>query len=533
MNVLLVDDDRFVIAALEKKIDWNSLGITDVYTACNVIQAQTIMTENKIDICVCDIEMPGKSGLDLLSWVRENDIDTLFIFLTSYADFNYAQKAIALSSMDYLLKPIDFSRLSQILEKATAQVRKHATWNKTQEESEHWATNYQAVTDLFWKDLFLNPTLKEISVLEHKISQKALPYAPTDLFLPILFRIYPKPELQQELGNAMVDFSFRNIALETLQNSCIMQESLVTLQHFEYLLIIGNVHFADVQKPLCDCLNTLFQNISHFLNSDVSCCIAEELPMFRLPDILSDLRNMRENNLSQINVPMLLSNYIPKEVRYLPPSLDILQTFLEQKNPSAALKKLKAYLNQLAAQKQINKEVLLRLRLDIEQVVFSFLQKNGIEAHTLFGTSDTTLLVTRSVESSTYMEQYLAYLITKASDYSDFVKEERSVVDLLLDYIHQHYTEDITRTTLSTLVYLNPDYMARLFKKQTGKSIISYITEYRIEKAKELLDSPDIPIGTVAAKVGYGNYSYFSKLFKDITGLTPNEYRKKSCSSSS
>ena len=217
MNVLLVDDDRFVIAALEKKIDWNALSITDVYTACNVTQAQTIMTQNNINICVCDIEMPGKSGLDLLSWVRENNMDTLFIFLTSYADFSYAQKAISLSSMDYLLKPIDFSKLSQILEKATAKVRKDAAWSKTQEESEHWATNYQAITDLFWKDLFLDPAMKEIPVLEHKLSQKALPYMPTDLFLPILFRIYPNAEFQQELGNSMVDFSFRNIALETLQ----------------------------------------------------------------------------------------------------------------------------------------------------------------------------------------------------------------------------------------------------------------------------------------------------------------------------
>ena len=100
-----------------KKIDWNTLNITGVYTACNVTHAQTIMTQNNINICVCDIEMPGKSGLDLLSWVRENNMDTLFIFLTSYADFSYAQKAISLSSMDYLLKPIDFSKLSQILEK--------------------------------------------------------------------------------------------------------------------------------------------------------------------------------------------------------------------------------------------------------------------------------------------------------------------------------------------------------------------------------------------------------------------------------
>ena len=127
------------------------------------------------------------------------------------------------------------------------------------------------------------------------------------------------------------------------------------------------------------------------------------------------------------------------------------------------------------------------------------------------------------------MEQYLTYLIAKALDYSSFIKEEHSVIDLVLDDTFINIMQRISPGEIrpSNLVYLNPDYMARLFKKQTGRSIVNYITEYRIEKAKELLDNPDIPIGIVAAKVGYGNYSYFSKLFKDITGLTPNEYRKK------
>ena len=527
MNVLLVDDDRFVIAALEKKINWSALNISGVYTACNVKQAQNILTQHNIHICVCDIEMPGKSGLDLLSWVREEKMDTLFIFLTSYADFNYAQKAISLSSLDYLLKPIDFCKLFTILEKATDKIEKETTWNKTRAESEHWISNYQAVTDLFWKDLFLNPLLKESSVLEHKLTQKALPYAPSDLFVPILFRIYPHAEMQQELGNSMIDFSFRNITVETLQNSCILHESLVTLQHFEYLLILGNIHLEDVEKPLTTCLNTLFQNISRFLKCEISCCVSKEIPMLQLSDSLTSLRQMREDNLSQTNTPLLLNNYVPQKVRYVPPSLDIIQTFLEQKNAEAALKNLKGYLNQLTVKKQINKEILLHLRLDVEQVVFSFLLKNGIEAHTLFGTQEAEHLIARSIESGAYMEQYLTYLITKALDYNRFIHEEHSVIDFILEYIHQHYAEDITRTDLSDLVYLNPDYMARLFKKQTGKSIVNYITDYRMQKAKELLNSPDIPIGTVASKVGYGNYSYFSKLFKDITGLTPNEYRKK------
>ena len=79
MNVLLIDDDRFVVAALQKKIDWTSLSVSEIFSAYNIRQAKKIMEDNSIRICVCDIEMPGGSGLELLAWVREHDIDTEFI----------------------------------------------------------------------------------------------------------------------------------------------------------------------------------------------------------------------------------------------------------------------------------------------------------------------------------------------------------------------------------------------------------------------------------------------------------------------
>ena len=129
MNALLVDDDRFVVAALEKKINWEQLTITEVLTAFNIRQAQKIIEKNSIDICVCDIEMPGGSGLDLLSWVRESGKEIQFIFLTSYADFDYAKKAIELSSIDYQLKPIDFVCLLDFLDIDVCLLRKFAEIN--------------------------------------------------------------------------------------------------------------------------------------------------------------------------------------------------------------------------------------------------------------------------------------------------------------------------------------------------------------------------------------------------------------------
>lgn len=120
MNILLVDDDRFIIQALYQKINWESLGVNEVFSAFNMVQAQKIIEEKTINLLICDIEMPQGNGLQLLSWIRSENYNIQAIFLTNYADFNYAQKAIELQSFEYYLKPIDYDKLELIIKKVTS-----------------------------------------------------------------------------------------------------------------------------------------------------------------------------------------------------------------------------------------------------------------------------------------------------------------------------------------------------------------------------------------------------------------------------
>lgn len=111
MNALLVDDDRYFVAALREKIDWHSLGIEEVYSAYNIRGAREIIERHAIRVMLCDIEMPQGSGLELLAWIRERAYPVQAIFLTNYADFHYAQKALELQSLDYYLKPVALDKL--------------------------------------------------------------------------------------------------------------------------------------------------------------------------------------------------------------------------------------------------------------------------------------------------------------------------------------------------------------------------------------------------------------------------------------
>lgn len=118
MNILLVDDDFYIVDTVKSMINWEKIGIDGIYTALDAPSARQIMEGVPIQIILCDIEMGKESGLDLVEWARRQGSGAKVIFLTSYADFSYAQKAVTLQSFDYLLKPVQFPKLEEQLKKA-------------------------------------------------------------------------------------------------------------------------------------------------------------------------------------------------------------------------------------------------------------------------------------------------------------------------------------------------------------------------------------------------------------------------------
>ncbi|WP_010236500.1 response regulator transcription factor [Clostridium arbusti] len=99
------------------------------------------------------------------------------------------------------------------------------------------------------------------------------------------------------------------------------------------------------------------------------------------------------------------------------------------------------------------------------------------------------------------------------------------VLEPALKYIEENYREEISLEKIAHITNLSVYYFSRLFKKQMGISFITYISRYKMDKAKELLENTDIPIVNIAAELGYYECGYFTKVFKKITGTTPSKYR--------
>lgn len=100
------------------------------------------------------------------------------------------------------------------------------------------------------------------------------------------------------------------------------------------------------------------------------------------------------------------------------------------------------------------------------------------------------------------------------------------IIDAVENYIRAYYDRDLKLSYLSKLYFVNPDYLCRLFRKETGKNFSEYVNDIRIEKSKQLLTGSDDAIMNIALQVGYNNVTYFNRVFRKQTGISPGEYRK-------
>lgn len=126
MNILIVDDEYYIVQGIASSINCEALGITSIFTAYSFDQAKKIIEKEAVDILITDIEMPRGNGLSLIEWIQEKEYSIVPLILTGHQRFDYAQKAITMHCFSYILKPVDKLSLEKELKKAIASIQGHS-----------------------------------------------------------------------------------------------------------------------------------------------------------------------------------------------------------------------------------------------------------------------------------------------------------------------------------------------------------------------------------------------------------------------
>ena len=105
-------------------------------------------------------------------------------------------------------------------------------------------------------------------------------------------------------------------------------------------------------------------------------------------------------------------------------------------------------------------------------------------------------------------------------------QEEERVITSITRYVQEHLAEEVSLSVLAEEFHLSAQYISQLFKSEIGVGFLNYLTSIRMEKARKLLVSTDLPIAEISERAGYGDYRVFTKVFKKAEGITPSQYRR-------
>lgn len=348
-RVLVIDDEIYAVKGIIAGIDWKKLNVTEIFEAYHAREAKAILESIPIDLMICDINMPEENGLELLEWaaIRYPTLET--VFLTCHADFNYVRKALQLGSCDYLLKPVIYEEMEQVLLKNFERVLKV----RSEQEDMESLKKYYSLEEK-WKELLEN-------------------------------------------GDKEEDDNLIEQTLEWIKGRNDNNETLV------------KVHQSILQ----------------------------------------------------------IAVYVIKK-------------------------------------KGMTLDNLNNLELGVEEDGISYTEGQFRQ----------------------FMESIIA-VVCASSVREDNKLQKNTIVSELQRYIQQNLNQRLTRDDLSEHVHLNGSYLSRLFHKETGMALTDYILQERMKKAGKLMSETDLPIYEIANELCYDNFSYFSKMFKKVYNLTPQEYRKK------
>lgn len=232
MKAMVLDDNKYIVDYVKKSVNWEKCGIEEVYGVYDLETAKEILLSDSVDVLILDIELTEGTGFDLLEWVTEQGMVLFTSMMTSFAEFDYAQKAIGYHCMDYLLKPVAPEILQVTVEKLVAEARIH---HKEKQKKDISTESGDVLKMIFWENLLEQDSSFYGMTLEETLQEWHIEYKGEDIFTPVFIKLLEnrKWDISQSLFYFILDNAFREIA----QNEKVKLETILFSGIDRYFII--------------------------------------------------------------------------------------------------------------------------------------------------------------------------------------------------------------------------------------------------------------------------------------------------------
>ena len=515
-TVLLVDDEHIVLDTLLNYVEWHKLSLNVIGTARNGKEAFDKVCSLHPDILITDIKMPIADGIKLASKVHQRFPEIQIVFLSGYNEFEYARSAINIGVAGYLMKPIDYPELTNVMKSVcqNCEEQKNKTSSSLPAAGEH-------LRELLQTNGALPTTLvkKTAAIFAQNIGMPLK--HPEFHFTLITIDEYPLlSEYMQHIDtNSKTRITSRlETAIAKLPGIC---AGIITRLH--------EGHWLFISSKDCFLELSLWRGKSPYTKRWISIFQIERTSLKAFVQRYPHLRNQRKVYIAAKG-PGLTINLIAKMPEDLmrrvplPPTNALIEAIWNSQHEKVHIWLNDFYDNGIpeASIKQVFANT-----IDF----FNQVQKKVIETNSnlrrIYEHDATFMGKLFIVESSHCMKTLATQIIMAIMAGLETQKNDRKnvIIHEISTIIEEHFAMPLSVEFLAEKVYLSPNYLSTIFKEGTGKTLLEYITDIRISEAVKMLLYTRKRIHEVAAAVGYESPSYFSSVFYRNKGLTPNQYR--------
>lgn len=517
-KLLIIEDEDIIRHGLVKIIQKTGFNLMPIEEAANGVEALELIQIHQPDIVITDLKMPKMDGLEFLQRLRELQIKAPVIILSGYEEFNYAQKAIRYGVVEYLLKPVNKADLHKVLSLIIDRLnQEHLQESEICAEKNSLMNQVNELQRILFQDILEGNYLPdECAAL---IIKSGLDFG-TGRFLVLDCTSFSKDPKQiqnfiDELTRRISSFTailfiFDNqydhkiCVLKFTQPEQNIVEKIYETANQLITLCTGQIYLG-ISK-VCEqpgCLNTCCRQARDALNQRIF------HPGFQVFCYFTDRKSGNAKSFPTLyyeSVSKLVCNGCSdKGTALLKATDDLFQQILSQDELSTGqlldhLRNLFFYILKLESGDPANEID----EFDVQSILESSLGMDDLKNNVL---------------------QKLLLISGNMKRYSDVIN---NTIHYIIEFVEKNYPKDLCLNLVANSVSMNPNYFCSLFKNKMGISFTNYLQKIRIEKAKNFLLDPNFKVYDVSEKVGFHDEKYFYKVFKKLTGLTPNEFRNQS-----
>ncbi len=532
-TLLVVDDDIFFRTNLIGIIKETNLQINHIFVAGDGQEAIELLNQEKeVDIVITDMSMPNVDGVQLIKYIKQRFNHIKFIVLSGFDDFLYVKESIQLGAIDYLLKhSFTMESLENIFGKIQEELKKPSELEQIKKNMEILTPRlrYDFIRELIIGDIQDELVIKAF-IEDTKNNLSFSHYAVIALKVDDYFMIQNKFDSLKDILSFQKNFlAICQQTIDTVGYGviCHIQEG-----DFATVISLGNTHSElELYNTLNEYVTRLRACLKRFMN--ITCC-------FGIGKISNNYMNMHSQYLEALKrlqnifyggkdkvitsvstnnptvthpgLSMELENKILKDV--YKGDIRALQEIFDQLFSEIVTNKYSAQSVQLLAIELINLINKICKDADItKEKIFEQDKQPHIKVYQYQTYSD---LHKWLIDIFIRLAQHMYKLLN--NNYSEITKKS-------LTYIEDHFGESISLNEVAAHLNINSAYLSRVFKKDMQKGLTEYLNHYRILKAQEFMQVSHIKVVDIYKLVGFSNYNYFFKVFKEITGMTPIEYK--------